>query len=516
MPGVGPVENANERLDRCRRAPGRHLDALGLGPLETPSRPVVAAPCLTLNAYLPAPAPGTPLLLVPAPIKRAYLWDLAPWASVVRRCLAGGLGVYLLQWEQPGERECGLGLADYADRLLLECVDAIRGETGRASVVLAGHSLGGTLAALFAALHHERMAGLIVLGAPLRFGQQVGALGPVVAASPDARLLTAALGNVPGSKLDEICWLAAPGTFGWSRWLDWLSSLAEPAALRTHLLVERWTLDELAVPGRLLEEVVEWLYREDRFMRGTLALGGRPVAPRQVTAPLLSVVDRRCPIAPPRPSCPSMGLCAAPSRKSSGMKGTGASPCSTPGCWSAAPPTGSSGRPSSAGSRPVHPTGDPVRRPPRQAGTAPAGRGYSTTITGRGAATPDGYPTTGPPRHSAHGAIPQLFSALHLAGRLSKWSRRCGAWACCTACCTNRASAWHRPLVQEVPHQPGAAAAPPRCATGHRHRPTIGPDHPDPPGREAGLPQRPYHAGHLAVVSKCSTHPARHRVPPCR
>ncbi len=304
MAGAQPGENVYAQVDRVRRALGRQLDALGLGPLETPARLVLAEPCLSLKAYETAPGTEAAILLVPAPIKRAYLWDLAPWASVVRRCLAGGLGVYVLQWEQPGERERRLGLADYADRLILACVEAMRAETGHPSVVLAGHSLGGTLAALFAALHPERAQGLILLGAPLRFSPRVGVLGLVVAASPSVRALTAGLGNVPGSLLDAVCWLVDPLTFGWLRWVDGMTSLSDPEAQWTYLLVERWTLDELALPQRLFEELVEWLYREDRFMGGTLELGARPVAPRQVTAPLLSVVDRRCSIAPPESVLP--------------------------------------------------------------------------------------------------------------------------------------------------------------------------------------------------------------------
>jgi polyhydroxyalkanoate synthase len=92
--------------------------------------------------------------------------------------------------------------------------------------------------------------------------------GPVVAAHPSARFLTASLGNVPGSLLDQMCWLVSPVTFGWSRWVDLMNSLSDPEALRTYLLVERWTLDELALPQRLFEEVCEWLTARIVLCRG--------------------------------------------------------------------------------------------------------------------------------------------------------------------------------------------------------------------------------------------------------
>ncbi len=285
--------------DAARRRLGRHLDALGLGPSESPFRVVFAAPGVTLRDYGADAAHGPVVLIVPAPIKRPYIWDLRPGASAVRQCVAGGLRVYLLHWEPPGAREQGFGLAEYADRLVLDCLQAIAGQTGQSSVFLAGHSLGGTFSAIFAALHPARVRGLVLVEAPIHFGPDVGVFGPAVAAAPSAHLLTRALGNVPGTFLTAAAFLAAPGTFGWSRWIDRLRSLPACTALQTHLRVERWALDEMALPARLFEEVIEHLYREDRFMRGTLTVNGRPALPGLVEAPLLSVVDPRSTLVPP-------------------------------------------------------------------------------------------------------------------------------------------------------------------------------------------------------------------------
>ena len=34
-----------------------------------------------------------------------------------------------------------------------------------------------------------------------------------------------------------------------------------------HARIERWALDEVALPGKLVSDIVEQLYREDRFWR---------------------------------------------------------------------------------------------------------------------------------------------------------------------------------------------------------------------------------------------------------
>lgn len=282
-------------LDDARRRFGDLLDLLGFGPVETPYRVVWAAPPALLRRYeADGNGAGKPLLIVPAPIKRAHVWDLAPEVSVVRHCLAAGLRVYLLEWTEPVGAARNLGLEYYALRSLDAALASVAEETGHARVLVAGHSLGGTFAALFAAVHARRVAGLILLEAPLAFGPDAGAFRPVLAASPpesDA--------PVPGSFLNIVSIGASPRTFIFERWLDAARSLGDGQVALTHMRVVRWTLDELPLPGRLFTEVVEELYRADRFRQGTLVLGGRSVRPEGLTCPVLAVGDPRSIVIPP-------------------------------------------------------------------------------------------------------------------------------------------------------------------------------------------------------------------------
>lgn len=294
------------RRDRSRRALGALLAEWGWGPLEASFRVALDEPGLRLRDY---GGSGPVLLLVPAPIKRAYIWDLAPSCSVVRRALDAGCRVYLIEWREPIDQ--GWGLADYAERMILACLDAIAEETGERGAFLAGHSLGGTLAAVFSALHAERVRGLVLLAAPLHFAPDAGVLSVLLADLPVERLPA---GPVPGSFLNAVGLAAAPATFGLAPWLDWWASLPDADARDTLLRVQRWTLDELPLPGRLLAEVVDRLYREDAFARGALSLGGRRAAPAEVTAPLLCVVDRRCPLVPPAAMLPVLRGAGSPEK----------------------------------------------------------------------------------------------------------------------------------------------------------------------------------------------------------
>jgi polyhydroxyalkanoate synthase len=214
----------------------------------------------------------------------------------VRRCLAHGLRIYLAEWTDGAPAD--FGLEQYADRLPLVALDAIGRDTGQRRIVLAGHSLGGTLAAIFAALHPRRVRALVLLEAPLGFGAAAGGFARLVAAMP-ARPIHELFGAVPGSFLGAASVAASPASFVGARWLDAIATAGDAPRRLTRLRVERWICDEFALPGRLLEDVVERLYREDRFIAGTLAVGGRKATPRALDMPILSTLRPKSRVIPP-------------------------------------------------------------------------------------------------------------------------------------------------------------------------------------------------------------------------
>ena len=302
-------------LDQARPKAGLALDSVGLGPVEAPSGSSAEMRGARLRAYQPTGAsmPGGPVLLViPAPIKRAYIWDLLPEVSVVRHCLRWGLRVYLLEWLDPGPAEDGLGLADYADHLPVAALAAVAAETGETAAVLAGHSLGGTFAAIVASLHPERVRGLVLVDAPLAFGPaRGGPLARAVAAAAHARTLRSLAGSpVPGFFTALLSTAAAPEAFVLQRWSDFGASFGDPLAAAIHTRMERWVLDELAMPGRLFEDVLERLHREDRFAAGALELRGVHAGLDRLRSPVLAVINPVKRVVPPASILG--GLAAAP------------------------------------------------------------------------------------------------------------------------------------------------------------------------------------------------------------
>ncbi|WP_214369181.1 alpha/beta fold hydrolase [Pseudonocardia sp. H11422] len=294
-----PGNIALDMLDEIRRATGLLFDALGSGPRTTPSTVLDVVPGVRLHDYPPASPSGSPVLLVPAPIKRSYIWDIEPGLSVVARCLEHGLRVHLVEWTDPGRAHQQFGLDQYADRLLVECMRVVTERTGAQRVPLVGHSLGGTFCAVCAARHPDLVTAIALLEAPLHFGTDAGAFTPFVSATPAASSPPLSAGGVPGSLLDIVAATAAPAEFQLDRWTDFVRSAADPVALASYLRVLRWTMDEFRLPEHLFSDVVERLYRADEFMRGTLVVDGRSVGPATLVVPMLNVVDPRSDVVPP-------------------------------------------------------------------------------------------------------------------------------------------------------------------------------------------------------------------------
>lgn len=122
-----------ETADVLRRAQGHTLQAVGFGPEECPYRVVASGPFWVLRDY--GEYSATQCVLI-----------------VVR----------LLEWLPASRTTRNNGLAEYV-RAIDECVVKISGGRKGRKPFLLGHSLGGALAAIFAAMAPGSICGLVLL-----------------------------------------------------------------------------------------------------------------------------------------------------------------------------------------------------------------------------------------------------------------------------------------------------------------------------------------------------------------
>jgi len=281
--------------DALRRSLGSLFDGAGLAPQQASWRVVLDQSDFRLRRYGRQGGTAGPVLIVPAPIKRPYIFDLLPEVSIIRRLTEAGFSVYLTQWREQKSASADLGKCVGSLRIAL---DKIAAEHKRAPILI-GHSLGGTLAAILAALEPDRVDKLVLIEAPLRFGEHTGALRPITL-YPDSWLFGGTVEPVPGTVLDLASVAAAPDEFSYGRWSDAWASLPDAKALAIHSRVIRWTLDEFAPPAALLQNVVDFLYRKDLFARNELRLLGRLAGSAALAEiPTAAVVDNTSRLVPP-------------------------------------------------------------------------------------------------------------------------------------------------------------------------------------------------------------------------
>lgn len=281
-------------IDVMRRAQGDAFGAAGLDPIECSYRVVASGSHWRLRDY-GGHAAASSLLIVAAPIKRPYIWDLVPSVSALRHCLRQHQHVFLLEWMPASRRTANNGLEQYANAIG-ECVARVAEESAGAKPFLMGHSLGGTLAAIFAAAAPETIRGLVLLSAPLCFHPATSRFRDALVSLVPSTLSEAE--PCPGSLLSHMSALASPGTFVWSRLMDAALSATDCHALDIHARVERWALDEVPLPGRLVHEIIEWLYRENRLCRETLRIGETLVGPSTLSVATLAVANIADEVAP--------------------------------------------------------------------------------------------------------------------------------------------------------------------------------------------------------------------------
>jgi polyhydroxyalkanoate synthase len=259
--------------------------------------------------YRPAAAGAgiAPLVICYALVNRPYMLDLQPDRSLIRGLLARGLDVYLLDWGYPAREDRGLTLDDYIVRQLGGCIDHVRRAHCLESVNLLGVCQGGTMSLCHAALFPGRVRNLVTMVTPVDFQTPDYLLSKWVQ-GVDVDRLVETQGNVPGEWLNAAFLALMPLRLTVGK-LAGLADIADdPRALENFLRMERWIRDSPDQAAAAFAEFVRRFFQENRFLRGGLAIGGRPVDLRRIECPVLNVYATQDHLVPPSASRPLAGL----------------------------------------------------------------------------------------------------------------------------------------------------------------------------------------------------------------
>lgn len=256
-----------------------------------------------------------PLLIVTSLVSRSYILDLLPGSSAVEFLRDGGFDVFLLDWGIPDELDADNGLETYVDEYLPRAVAAVRRETGCDELTMAGYCLGGVLAILYAAGHHDPgVRNLVLMATPVDFEQ----MGPMVAALREGRLdpedLVDETGNVPADVLYSGFFMLAPTTVVAQR-ATLLENLWNDEFVRGFQAMAQWTRDQVPFPGAAFRDVVELFVRRNALMDGSLRLGGREIDFAATGAAVLNAMASSDTVVPRAAAEPVGTLVGRPDRR---------------------------------------------------------------------------------------------------------------------------------------------------------------------------------------------------------
>jgi polyhydroxyalkanoate synthase len=207
---------ANEGLANARRLakmPALWEKAQRIKKGATPSEVVYEEDPIKLLHYPAASKPRfrTPLLFVFALVNRPYILDLKPDRSVVGHFVRHGFDTYLVDWGAPSHADRHLGLDDYVNGYLDNVVDHLRERTGSDQVSVLGYCMGGTMSAIYTALHPDKVRNLILMAAGIVFrcGRLCGRVWELSGRVPSGDVSVAQARAEPDRETDPV--LREPG-----------------------------------------------------------------------------------------------------------------------------------------------------------------------------------------------------------------------------------------------------------------------------------------------------------------
>jgi polyhydroxyalkanoate synthase len=266
----------------------------------------------------------TPLLFVYALVNRPYILDLKQGRSVVAHFVERGFDTYLLDWGMPTDADKHLKLDDYINGYIVNVAEYLRERTGVKPLNILGYCMGGTMSAMFAALHPDRVRNLILLAAPIDFATRDGLLNIWTQSENfDVDQFVDAFGNCPAEFLQASFLLLRPVQNLIQKPIDLYEHLDDEKYLEDFFTTETWLQDNIPVPGEVYREFVKYLYQQNRFTKGRLKIGKHIARLDRVTCPVLNLMAGQDDLVPCAQSAPFNDFVGSKDRQSLTLSGSG-------------------------------------------------------------------------------------------------------------------------------------------------------------------------------------------------
>ena len=233
----------------------------------------------------------TPLLFVGSLINRHYILDLMPETSIIRYFQQLGFDVYATDWRMPKVKDENMSLESYIHDYLENAVEKVEEMTGSRNVTLFGYCWGGILSLIYSALHPESVKNMILHATPTDFGKSPTVLESWIK-SIDIQRFVQIFGNVPSSFLN-IAFLMRNPLEAALKYQFYFSKPRSMKEIMQFLAVESWLYDSVPIIGKVFEQMINDIYKNNLLIQNKMMLGKDLVDLKKITMPVLNIVGTR-------------------------------------------------------------------------------------------------------------------------------------------------------------------------------------------------------------------------------
>ncbi len=262
-----------------------------------------------------------PVLLVMSLVSKPYILDLTPGQSLVEYLVKQGFDVFMMDWGVPRPEDKRMALEDYVLDLIPESIAKVQETTGETDISLVGYCMGGLLSVLYAALHPDGpLKNLACFTTPINYdgmGLQKQWADPRWF---DVDRIVDTLGNVPPDLMLSSFDMLRPVSKAIGQVRLW-DNMWNDEFTRSFRLFDRWAADQIPFPGECFRQTTKELMWANKLVNGGLILGGREVALKNITVPLLHVTAEHDHIVPAAASKDLVALVGSEDKQDIVMKG---------------------------------------------------------------------------------------------------------------------------------------------------------------------------------------------------
>ncbi|WP_077324192.1 alpha/beta fold hydrolase [Virgibacillus siamensis] len=274
--------------------------------------------------YYPSPCKkhDVPVFHVYSLINQAYILDLAPGSSLIEGFVNNGYDVYVLDWGEPRYEDKDLKLEHYILDYLQKAVQRSLRHSGASEVSMIGYCMGGTLAAIYAAIADEPIKNLMLMTTPIDMSHPPVVEKWVQAVQKgdfDFNPLIRAWGLMPAPFIKAGVRLVTVPIY-FTHYLSLLQRSYNDQYVARWKQFNQWTNDHIPFPGETLCDFVD-IVADNKLINGGLQIKEKNVDLKNISANLLVITTSEDRLIPEEMSKPVMDKVTSKDKQYEYLKG---------------------------------------------------------------------------------------------------------------------------------------------------------------------------------------------------